>query len=572
MGRSSFTAVRWYSIPAFLSASLLLSYFVIHHSQDTQQLFGRSFSSEKERRNEGKYVVMPVRFSRTLVTSGEIDPAFYTDVRIGTDNQNISMAVSLEGTTWVPEKPGSLTTFCSNSTNAPGCRAAAVSGYYTPPSDVDRDDPFKYSSTFTTNDENATAFGYWTEGPITIAGVSTDIQFGVAQYWNAAPVLGLGLTSNSSGSSSRPGYIQSLMQQGRILGTYCGIYDSGDAKIGGEILFGGVDRSKFTGRLKIWNLNAVGEISSPTAQYITESYRSPMVSVRGNSSSSSVIAAGVPGACIPAGLMTEIWGLTPSKAPDVIYDIPCNFFEAGVDYIELTWDDLVIKIDLVDFVYPIPGSVTPSCFVSLLPCAEGDGYDYIFGQPFFKSAYVVMDPGTKRTAIGLSNRNMTNSTIVELGGSVSSGLSEIEGIDPSPIVQPDSSPSPDPNASPAPTDPPSSGSSTNVGAIAGGVVGGVAVLGAIGAFFFFRQRKSAKQAKAPPTDAETGPVVGELDGSKGISGTYKSPAGGDSGHPQGQQVYAEMAGHPVASPGVEAPLIEYAELPGNPMDGGHNSR
>ncbi|EWC48313.1 hypothetical protein DRE_07769 [Drechslerella stenobrocha 248] len=203
---------------------------------------------------------------------------------------------------------------------------------------------------------------------------------------------------------------------------------------------------------------------------------------------------------------------------------------------------------MVDLVYPISGTTTPWCFISIVPYREDDDYGYVLGQSFFKSAYVVMNPETKELAIGVPNRNMTNSTILELGGTLSKSLSEIEGIDLLVAVQVDSGLSPNPSTSPVPVEPSGSGSSTNVGAIAGGVVGGVAVLGAIGAFFFFRQRKNA--AAAPLGGAEMGEVpelpaapVCELDGSEDTNRVY--------------ELHVEQA---------------YAELPSNPPDGEHNAR
>ncbi|KAJ6261198.1 hypothetical protein Dda_3866 [Drechslerella dactyloides] len=475
MGRSPLASIRWCSIPALLSASLLLSYSIAYHSQDTHWLFARSLPNEKVRRNDGKYVVLPLRFPLTFDSDGELDFSIYTNVSIGTDNQKLSMAVSLDGITWVPERPSSLPTFCSNSTNGLGKMAYSNDNIVNiPPSDVSRDDPFEYRSLLTEPVPNATALGYWTEGPVTIGGVSADMRFGVAQYWNVTPILGLGLTGRDE-SPNRPAYIQSLKQQGMISGTFCSIYDSGDPTIGGEILLGGVDRSKFTGRLRVWD-DSVGEIPSPTARYVSGSYHGEMISVGANLTSYIVPTA--PGFCVPDDLMTQIRRDVPTIHPEYIV-IPCDFFKPDEDYIELTWGDMVLKIPMTSLVTPFPDEWS-TCYAQLSYCgASGYGtsdYGYIFGQLFLKSAYVVINPETNQTAIGVSNRNMTSSTITALGNSAT--LSNIRGISPE-----------------------QSGleGRTNVGAIAGGVVGGVAVIGLIGAFFF-RRRKSASKNGAEMTE------------------------------------------------------------------------
>jgi hypothetical protein len=92
----------------------------------------------------------------------------------------------------------------------------------------------------------------------------------------------------------------------------------------------------------------------------------------------------------------------------------------------------------------------------------------------------------------------------------------------------------------------SSGSSTNVGAIAGGVVGGIAVLGAIlcGAIFLCLRRRKAKQASIDPYTGSTGASGG---GGIPTAGPFTEPSDmhqqlfGEQrwGQPQTQQQYAD---------------------------------
>ncbi|KAK6346556.1 hypothetical protein TWF696_006680 [Orbilia brochopaga] len=499
MGRFLYPIHR-YGLPTFLSASLLLCYFVVqtYHGlfqQQSDRLVERSvYSLENVKRQNGRHVSFPVTYS-TLVF-GEPDTYIYTNVTFGRGSQSLRLALSLYESTWVPETPRSVTEFCNNATNAPGCRIVG-NQFYTPRSERNPD-KFLFSQPYEPLDGgayNLTASGYWTEDQITIAGVSVSLQFGVAQYWNTTPTLGLGAIP-LYGNPGRPNYLTALRQQGKIGDTFCSLYYSGNTTLGGSIALGAVDAAKFVGKLKIFEgENYPGEITSPNARVVvgSQSFRSELIRPsNGTSNGYSNIIVGLPGVAMPQSVIDAIPAPASAKSPGVVYDLPCDYYKPDEDYIELIFDDLLITMHLSDLVIRLPDTTIEEnrCFLYLIDSALAFNgiYEYFLGTPFLKSAYVVMNPETNTTAIGASVRDATAENLIEPGGTLGMRLADIRGVDPSTLI-----PENPPDAPPPPP-PPSNSSKAPVGAIAGGVVGGVAVLAAAaGGLFFFRRRKAKSQ-------------------------------------------------------------------------------
>ncbi|KAF3931165.1 hypothetical protein ABW19_dt0200617 [Dactylella cylindrospora] len=110
------------------------------------------------------------------------------------------------------------------------------------------------------------AKGFLVEDAVTIDDMSVDLQFGVATYWNSTPTLGFGLWPGSWGTGDS-NYLLALQDQGRITSQYSSFYQVPNPETPGSIVLGGLDRDKFTGKLKIWEgLNYPGVVDPPTAR------------------------------------------------------------------------------------------------------------------------------------------------------------------------------------------------------------------------------------------------------------------------------------------------------------------
>ncbi|KAJ6256191.1 Barrierpepsin [Drechslerella dactyloides] len=547
MGRFS-SAVHGYGVPALLSAFFLLSYFVAQNGhnislQQSSQLAERSVSIEHVKRADGSYVIIPVTYD--LIVRGELDANLYTDVLFG--------YINMAHVTWVPKTPSSRNEFCNQAKNGPGCQIAGKTGYYSPRSTTGNAPSFEVSQE-TSSNYTATATGRWYSDSVTIAGITVDLQFGVADYWNTTPTLGLGVFPRYA-DSRRPSYLTVLKQQGQIGDTVCSVYDSGNSTVGGSLLLGAVDRAKFTGKFKVWDDGSEypGDVPVPNVRFLNSTSEISPDS-NGVNGSLATIYPSLPAIYVPQVVIDSI----AAPPNGLYYDVPCDWFNPDEDFLEFTWQELVIKMPLADLLFPYPGTTADqnSCFVSIFANTEVQSgyYTYVLGQPFLKSAYVVMNPVNNLTAMAVSNRDVTTQNIVELGGSLASSIGDIQGIAPATTTAPP----------PPPPPPPSESSGTPVGPIVGGVVGGVAALAAVigGIFFFRRRRRPAAVATPPemPPPAPPGPVseLGSPDPRNDWGAPKKVGIGADGAtHPV---EYAEAPGHPLIQ--HTEPTV-YAELPGS---------
>ncbi|KAF3922946.1 Barrierpepsin [Dactylellina cionopaga] len=480
------------------------SYFVVPQSSNTAANFGlfkRSESKLSSRQSDPKYVALPVSYDFTVL--GQLDGNLYADVQFGPNNQALRLAINTDDVTWVPELPASKNNFCSNSNNTVGCGYAGTSGYYEP-GKTNRNDTFKYNPNIQqdTKSTKYLATGYWTENSVTVAGVTVDLQFGVATKWDIVPNLSLGLWSTGQ-AGGRPSYLQALEQQGKIAGQYCSCFNiTGD----GSIVLGGIDLAKFSGKLKIWdNLTLPGIVTSPVVRLVTGSNSTTLPTAK---YPLSLVSPGSPFLSVPQNVLSAILSLVPAQFDSNFgaYDLPCDTQFDPSWFIEFTFDELVIKLLFQDLLSPITVRGSDRCYIALLPddgeYLPGLSFSYILAGPFFRSAYVVVNPSLNMTALGVANRNITANNIVELGGTFSAKIADVEGTAPLPFTSNGTSPD-------ATT---SKSKKTPTGAIVGGVVGGIAVVAVIlAAVFFYRKKQKTASTEAPPTI----PQAGELPGSGG---------------------------------------------------------
>ncbi|KAH8890033.1 hypothetical protein GQ53DRAFT_179664 [Thozetella sp. PMI_491] len=126
------------------------------------------------------------------------------------------------------------------------------------------------------------------------------------------------------------------------------------------------------------------------------------------------------------------------------------------------------------------------------------------------------------------------------------------------------------STTPSPTPAPDSGSSTPVGAIAGGVVGGVAVLAlvAFGIWWIMRKSKKDKAANAPPAPAPA-PAPGPAP-----MGAYSPAPGYDGQHmqmAQQQQPYPQQHHYPPQGAPIYNPAQDPRASIAKPYDGSYTS-
>ncbi|KAK6496989.1 hypothetical protein TWF481_001968 [Arthrobotrys musiformis] len=355
----------------------------------------------------------------------KVDGGVYTDLLLGEDRQPLKLAVTFQQVTWVPQMPGSKTEFCGNSSGTDvECEVAEASGYYDPPVNISRDEIFRLES-----GTDSTALGYWTESTIapTTSNISSiSLNFGVATSWkNLIPSLGLGIYPTNR-SPNHPSYLDSLLQQGKIEGQYVSCYDiSNPDRNSGEIILGGVDKGKFTGKLKVLEggdfpgmvgtpsimvstgLNAsfgIGEVGkwalltvdtryTPLLQLIKslKSHRLRGIIVNGISSSFLWLPQPIIYNIIST-FPVATYDLRPDGKSFPVYTVPCNMNFNPSWTIQFTFEEkVVINVPFNHLVTPIevPGVVGKRCVLAVQPNdgrfgLPGYTFSYILGAPFWR--------------------------------------------------------------------------------------------------------------------------------------------------------------------------------------------
>ncbi|KAK6538183.1 hypothetical protein TWF694_011065 [Orbilia ellipsospora] len=511
--------------------------------------FATAGSVLSERQAQAQYVTMPVKYNLTIL--GQLDGNLYSEIEFAPSGQKITLGMNTDSVTWVPEQPASTAQFCSNETNTQGCQiAGAVSGYYKPESNVSKKTKFFYSYA-SGGDPELNCTGYWTENTVTVGGLDVDLQFGVAESWNIFPSLGLGIWPTVRAEGNRPSFLAALVQQGKIAAQFLSCYNLGDPDKGGSITLGGADLAKFSGKFTIWsNYDLPGIVTSPTIRYIRGSN---ITAAPVSNNPTALVNPFTPFFYLPDDILNDL--VQALGAQYIVslgaWGLPCDTKIDNTWTIEFTFSQLVINVPMYQLLSDVSSS-NNLCFIALQPISyyEVPGYNisYVIGGPFFRSAYVVVNPSDNTTAIAVANQNVTSENVVGLGGPYGTPLNALVGTSPSP------SPS---ETSGAP--PPTSGSKkSNTGAIVGGVVGGIGGLALIGAAIWFFRSKKQKSGTTPaattsnttggnhpPELAAVGAGAGyqaphnELDGS-----AYVSPTGEikkvETTSPQQGEYYAEL--------------------------------
>ncbi|KAK6526087.1 hypothetical protein TWF281_011125 [Arthrobotrys megalospora] len=509
-GKPSSLTTRCLVVFFILALSLLVSiwYLAAHNYntpwgiQSNRQGLSDGFSLKQRSRRqapaEQKHVVIPT--ARKYHPSGELEPGFYAQFGFGKDNQPINLGVSERHETWVPDLKERERVCGNESASKLACELADVSGYYNPSVNSTELEFLISPNGFSAN---ALVRGDWYDDIVTAGGVSINFRFGVGDYWNIPPFIGLGLSSREN-SASPPNYIESLVQQEKVAEPYTSFYDiQNPYGRGGQIVIGGVDRQKINGKFDCWtDLGRPGEVRTPNVKiilgndydkYTKNTEFSPPREL------TALISPGTPYILVPPSLRDRLSSLFPlgyavrngELSGYLVAD--CDKPIDPDNFLEFEFEKVVIRIPLEDFRGSAParvvrnfGGSTLDNNTCLLSIGTTDGerrHSYVLGGPFFSRAYVVMKPKSSKsgviTGIALAKANETGQDIVELGGPNGRTLKDIIGDDPGASER----------------------RRKNIKVIIGAVVGGAVLLLALAAFFFFRWRKRRNLDAEPSISA-----------------------------------------------------------------------
>ncbi|KAK6499045.1 hypothetical protein TWF481_011614 [Arthrobotrys musiformis] len=466
-------------------------------------------SPGKIKRAEGKYVVLPTEY--LYAELGHFSSRIITTMYFGTDRQPLNISVAVPGATWVPQRPESIYEFCIKTS----CNYTSRSGYYTK-----GDRPVLGYAGY---GDNSTTDGVWAYGEVvedvvTGGGIQVDLQFIAATGWSSteAPFLGLGLSFDVAyklpydQNAQRYSYISALFDQRKIGSKLCSMYNVIDTNFSGEVVLGGVNRQRFYGELDIYHQKS---------DYADQSYvmDHPRIQIGDVTDEAALVTLED-----DPELIAKLSPLSPySSFPSTIYDsvmnalkpfglAKCSQQEFGVEFcipcgtsipenyvLRMNFKKAIIDMPFYDLIQDTPQAQN-LCPVLITSRDSGPSY---LGGPFFRAAYIVLDPEANRIAIAPSVRNSQASDIIELAaGSFSANLSTIVGVtQPEPSETADPSPTADPSASSDASqgnkDPLSTGALVGIGF--GGAIALIAIAGGAFALFFIHRRKRGVTSNIP---------------------------------------------------------------------------
>lgn len=292
------------------------------------------------------------------------------------------------------------------------------------------------------------------------------VQFGVANQVTsttgfAIGLMGVGYSTNEAVTSVRNFYQnvpEVLAAAGVIASRLYSVFLNDADAISGTILFGGVDRAKYTGTMATLDLipAAYGSqiiptinqfITTITAASVTSSGRTQQLWSGG---SPDVNAYSRSDKSLPVLLDT---GSTAFTLPSSYYNsyiakafpyvdrqglTSCKNANSG-DSLSLTFGNKVtVKVDASEFIVPLVNSTTKqtypygdgydTCLFLIQPADTSDMAFYIAGQAVLRSMYVVYDLDNGQVSIAQAAANATNSDVVAVKAGANGVASAVSGL------------------------------------------------------------------------------------------------------------------------------------------------
>ncbi|KAK6511283.1 hypothetical protein TWF481_000204 [Arthrobotrys musiformis] len=465
---------------------------------------------------------------------------YYTNVSFGTPPQPLTLALSLDGTTWAPTLPAGVDadSYCADARNEVACSYASISGFYTIPGSVTYSPRGDYKELEV--DSEDTINGIQATEHIQLGtSVLANVGIAVANGWKSAPQLSLSSipTSGSPGQQLLP-----VLQQANYISTltfslaFTSVDRGGNFDYeSGELSFGGIDKTQFLGKLSSFesgNNTDAGVLPVSNIYWIDSNGRN--VSIVDEDSNAGHLGVGL------ASFTPYLW------LPDAMFEIVASLFadvekpkgsevyarnctssldELDIESLQISIDGTFITIPTNLLFLPATGS-QGLCNLAIQPISNypiTTSADYVLGFPFLRSAYTVFDHThglthlAPRRVVFSSTSTLTpvgenNATVSGTGASLSTSFKAatttlstlLQQLSTTPSTTTTSAP---PSATTTETkvqyyyEPPKS--KPNVGAIVGGVVGAVVFLATVIVFYPLlkaandrRKRRSKRQSRA----------------------------------------------------------------------------
>lgn len=341
------------------------------------------------------------------------DVLYYMDVTIGTPAQKFALHIDTGSSDlWVNV---ATSTFCRNSTNQ-----CSISGYY----DSDASSTYKYiNGLFDIQYQDGSgSSGNYVSDTVSFGGVTIpNQQFGVGlQSSSAQGIIGIGYALNEAIVAYDNGQTYdnvpvNLVQNGFINTNAYSLWLDDLQASTGSILFGGVNKAKYTGILGTLPV-IPGQYGLYRALYIG-------MSALGANGSTGSIASGLGVAALldsgtsltylPNNLALGVFNAFGAQYSDsvgaAIVDCDLMNSEATLDF---TFVGVTIRVPLSELV--IPAGYYRNRLVCILGVLPAEGTPTVLGDTFLRSAYVVYDLSANQISIAQTNFNPGADSISEI--------------------------------------------------------------------------------------------------------------------------------------------------------------
>jgi hypothetical protein len=292
--------------------------------------------------------------------------------------------------------------------------------------------------------------GNWYTDTVSFGGKSVDkFVFGIADNSSDDPINTFGVSfkptvdiEKGTSSPTNDSNLEQMVKGGIIPSAAYSIWMNSNKTLGGSVLLGGVDKSKFIGQLQSYPI-----LTSTTGIYFANAINLTSASLGGSKNISGpasefpapvVLDTGNPNLLLPEGLVTNIW-----KAYDVQnVTIPggatfgicnCSIANNNDATLDFEFPGLKISVPFSELVvlptaelyalYGVSALPEGECIFMVSPTRTGVGN--LLGDNFLRYAYYVVDLDSKQIALAASNPNPGASQILEIaaGGSPVPSLS-----------------------------------------------------------------------------------------------------------------------------------------------------
>lgn len=260
-----------------------------------------------------------------------------------------------------------------------------------------------------------------------------DVRFGVPTSLSTLDhnVLGLGYPINEAVEGSPyPNFPQAIKNQGLIKTAAYSLWLNSASASAGSILFGGIDTSKFNGKLTTF------KVRSERGQYGQFLLQIKSVSFAGKQIPGgylAVVDSGYTGSSFPHSLAQSIW--EAAGIHDTHIDqatgypmVDCNFGDSlSVPFMEFDFGSAKFRVPMTELlIKTAPGQ----CLLGIAAASSTAKHQPLLGVTFLRSVYAVFDLYNNEVSLAQANFHPGSSRIIEIdtGGVRSLKLAE-EGRD-----------------------------------------------------------------------------------------------------------------------------------------------